>query len=285
MSHVVHYGSSIFEGIRCYKGPAGGAVFRLREHMRRFVDSARVYRMPLGYNADQLSDAVVETIGANGLEECYIRPLAIRAGQEMGILPVTAPVEVFIICWHWGSYLGPDSMEKGVDATVSSWRRPAADTFPTMAKAGGNYLNSQLAKGEAKLDGYSEGIMLDVHGHLAEGSGENLFLVRDGVLYTAPLAASILQGITRDTVVAIAKDLGYEVREALMPREMLTLADEVFFTGTAVEVTPVRSVDRQPVGDGGRGPITRAIQERYLAIATGTATDNRGWLTTLPSKR
>ncbi len=282
MSHVVHYGSSIFEGIRCYKGPSGGAVFRLREHMRRFVDSARVYRMPLGYTADQLCEAVVETVGANGLEQCYVRPLAVRAGQEMGVLPTGAPVEVFVICWRWGAYLGADALEQGVDATVSSWRRAAAGTFPTMAKAGGNYLNSQLSKMEARLDGYAEGILLDVHGHVSEGSGENLFLVRDGTLYTAPLSASILQGITRDSVIAIAGDLGYEVREVLMPREMLTLADEVFFSGTAAEITPVRSVDHMQVGDGRRGPITRAIQERYLAIATGKAPDTRGWLTPVP---
>ncbi|MEX2182157.1 MAG: branched-chain amino acid transaminase [Gemmatimonadaceae bacterium] len=283
MSHVVHYGSSIFEGIRCYKGPSGGAVFRLREHMRRFVDSARVYRMPLAFTADQLCEAVVETIGANGLEQCYIRPLAVRAGQEMGVLPSNAPVEVFVICWKWGAYLGPDALEQGVDVTVSSWRRAAPGTIPAMAKAGGNYLSSQLSKMEARVDGYVEGIMLDVHGHLSEGSGENLFLVRDGILYTAPLSASILQGITRASVVAIAEDLGYEVREALMPREMLTLADEVFFSGTAAEITPIRSVDRTPVGDGRRGPITRAIQERYLAIATGRATDSRGWLTPVPA--
>lgn len=283
MSHVVHYGSSIFEGIRCYRTPEGGAVFRLREHMRRFLDSAKIYRMPLEHTLDELCDAVTGTIEANGLVECYIRPLAVRAGQEMNVLPTSVPVETFIICWKWGRYLGPDALEQGVDVTISSWRRAAPGTFPVMAKAGGNYLSSQLTKMEAKQDGYVEGIMLDIHGHVAEGSGENLFLVRDGVLYTAPLAASILQGITRDAVVAIAEDLGYEVREMLMPREFLLLADEVFFTGTAAEITPVRSIDRSPVGEGKRGPITRAIQERFLAIATGQAPDTRGWLTPVKS--
>lgn len=283
MAHVVHYGSSIFEGIRSYKGPNGGNVFRLKEHMRRFLDSAKIYRMPIPYTVEQLCDAVTETVSANGLEGCYIRPLAIRSGQEMGVLPTNAPVETFVICWKWGAYLGPDALEQGVDATVSSWRRSAPGTFPVLAKAGGNYLNSQLSKMEARQNGYVEGIMLDVNGHIAEGSGENLFLVRDGVLYTAPLAASILQGITRDSVVQIAEDLGYKVKEAVMPREMLLIADEVFFTGTAAEITPIRSIDKSQVGNGRRGPITHAIQERFLAIATGKHPDTRGWLTPVPA--
>lgn len=283
MSHVVHYGSSVFEGIRSYKTPQGGAVFRLREHMRRFHDSAKIYRMPMAHSVDELCAAVTETIAANGLEACYIRPLAVRAGQEMGVLPTGAPVETFIICWRWGAYLGHDALEQGVDVTISSWRRAAAGTIPAMAKAGGNYLSSQLSKMEAKADGYVEGIMLDVNGHVSEGSGENLFVVRDGVLYTAPLAASILNGITRDAVVAIAADLGYEVREALLPREFLTVADEVFFTGTAAEITPVKSIDHSPIGAGRRGPITQRIQERFLAIATGKAPDTRGWLTPVPT--
>lgn len=283
MSHVVHYGSSIFEGIRSYKTPDGGAVFRLREHMRRFLDSAKIYRMPIPQSLDELCAAVTETIAANNLEACYIRPLAVRAGQEMGVLPTNAPVEVFVICWRWGAYLGHDALEQGVDVTVSSWRRAAPGTYPTMAKAGGNYLNSQLSKMEAKADGFAEGIMLDVNGHVSEGSGENLFVVRDGVLYTAPLSASILNGITRDAVVSIARDLGYEVREALVPREFLLIADEVFFTGTAAEITPIKSIDHTPIGEGRRGPITRAIQERFLAIVTGRAPDTRGWLTPVPA--
>lgn len=283
MSHVVHYGSSVFEGVRAYKGPEGGAVFRLREHMRRFLDSAKIYRMPIPYSLDALCAAVTDTVAANNLEACYIRPLAIRAGQEMGVLPTPAPVEVFIICWRWGAYLGHDALEQGVDVTVSSWRRAAPGTVPALAKAGGNYLSSQLTKMEAKADGYVEGIMLDVNGHVSEGSGENLFVARDGVLYTAPLSASILNGITRDAVVTIARDLGYDVREMLLPREFLLVADEVFFTGTAAEITPVKSIDHSPIGEGRRGPITRAIQERFLAIATGKAPDSRGWLTPVPT--
>lgn len=283
MSHVVHYGSSIFEGIRSYKTPSGGAVFRLREHMRRFQDSAKIYRMPMKYSLDELCDAVTSTITANGLDACYIRPLAVRAGQEMGVLPTNAPVETFIICWTWGAYLGKDALEEGVDVTISSWRRAAPGTFPVMAKAGGNYLNSQLSKMEARNDGYVEGVMLDVHGHVSEGSGENLFVVRDNIIYTAPLSASILNGITRDAVVTMARDLGYEVREILMPREFLLIADEVFFTGTAAEITPIRSIDKSPIGAGKRGPVTHAIQERFLAIATGRAPDTRGWLTPVPS--
>lgn len=283
MSHCVHYGSSVFEGIRCYKTPSGGAIFRLRDHMRRFRDSAHIYRMPMKYSLDELCEAVTETIVANEVDECYIRPLAVRSGQEMGVLPTSAPVETFIICWIWGRYLGNEALEQGVDVTVSSWRRVAPGTLPAMAKAGGNYLGSQLTKMEARIDGYAEGIMLDVNGHIAEGSGENLFLVRDGVLYTAPLSASILQGITRDSIVRIAQDLGYEVREALMPREMLYLADEVFFTGTAAELTPIRSIDRLHVGNGRRGPITEAIQKRYLDICSGRAPDLHGWLTPVPA--
>ena len=283
MSHVVHYGSSIFEGIRCYRTPTGGAVFRLREHMRRFLDSAKIYRMPMQHSLDALCEAVTGTIAANGLDQCYIRPLAVRGGQEMGVLPTNAPVETFVICWKWGAYLGHDALEQGVDVTVSSWRRAAPGTFPTMAKAGGNYLNSQLSKMEARQDGYVEGIMLDVQGHVSEGSGENLFVVRDGVLYTAPLGASILNGITRDAVVTLARELGYEVREALLPREFLLIADEVFFTGTAAEITPIKTIDKSVIGNGGRGPITRAVQERFLAIATGQVPDTRGWLTPVPA--
>lgn len=283
MSHVVHYGSSIFEGIRCYRTPTGGAVFRLREHMRRFLDSAKIYRMPMQHSLDALCEAVTGTIAANGLDQCYIRPLAVRGGQEMGVLPTNAPVETFVICWKWGAYLGHDALEQGVDVTVSSWRRAAPGTFPTMAKAGGNYLNSQLSKMEARQDGYVEGIMLDVQGHVSEGSGENLFVVRDGVLYTAPLGASILNGITRDAVVTLARELGYEVREAVLPREFLLIADEVFFTGTAAEITPIKTIDKSVIGNGGRGPITRAVQEKFLAIATGQAPDTRGWLTPVPA--
>ena len=283
MSHVVHYGSSIFEGIRCYETPAGGAVFRLREHMRRLVDSAKIYRMDLKYSVDDLCQAVVDTIAANDLKECYIRPLVARTGQQMGVHPGNAPIETFIVCWIWGRYLGADALEHGVDVRVSSWRRAAGSTYPTMAKAGGNYLNSQLTKMEAKVDDYIEGIMLDVNGQVSEGSGETLFLVRGGVLHTPGIGSSILQGITRDSIIQVAEDLGLEVRESAIPREMLYVADEVFFCGTAAELTPIRSIDRITVGEGHRGPITRRIQERYLGIATGKLADDHGWLTPVPS--
>lgn len=283
MSHVVHYGSSVFEGIRCYDTPNGGAVFRLREHMRRLLDSARIYRMPLRYTVDELMQATVDTVAANDLRECYLRPIVVRTGQQMGFYPVGVPVECFIIAYKWPTYLGAEALEKGVDVCVSSWRRAAPDTFPTMAKAGGNYLNSQLSKLEAKQNQYSEGIMLDSLGFVAEGSGENLFLVRDGVFYTAGVSNGILQGITRDTVMTIARDLGYEVREQQIPREMLYIADELFFTGTAAELTPIRSVDQVEIGTGKPGEITRKIQSEFLGIAKGRLADRFGWLTSVPS--
>ncbi|MGQ0650429.1 MAG: branched-chain amino acid transaminase [Gemmatimonadaceae bacterium] len=282
MSHVVHYGSSVFEGIRCYETPTGGAVFRLRDHMRRLVDSSKIYRFPLRYSVDDLIQATVDTVGANELRECYIRPVVVRTGEQMGFYPIGVPVECFIICWKWGSYLGHDALTNGVDVCVSSWRRAAPDTFPTMAKAGGNYLNSQLSKLEAKQDQYSEGIMLDSFGFVAEGSGENLFLVRDGVLHTPLVSNGILHGVTRDTVIAIARDLELEVREGQLPREMLYLADEAFFSGTAAEITPIRSIDRLPVGDGRPGSVTKTIQKEFMGIAKGRLPDRFGWLTPVP---
>ena len=283
MSHVVHYGSSVFEGIRAYATPAGPAVFRVGDHMKRFADSCRIYRMPLAHSHETLVQGCVDTVAENELPHCYLRPIAVRTGEQMGVLPTDTPLEVFIIPWTWGRYLGHDALSAGVDVCVSSWRRPAPDTFPTMAKAGGNYLNSQLSKMEARLDGYSEGIMLDSFGYVSEGSGENLFVVRDGRLITAPLGAGILNGITRDSVRLIARDLGYEVVEQVMPREMLYIADELFFTGTAAEITPIRSVDRIPVGTGRPGPITLAIQDQYMGIAEGRIPDRFGWLTHVPS--
>ncbi|MGQ0767174.1 MAG: branched-chain amino acid transaminase [Gemmatimonadota bacterium] len=283
MSHVVHYGSSVFEGIRCYETPQGGAVFRLRDHMRRLHDSAKIYRFPMRFSVDELVQATVDTIGANELRRCYIRPIAVRTGEQMGFYPAGVPVECFIICWHWDTYLGHEALEKGADVCVSTWRRAAPDTFPTMAKAGGNYLNSQLSKLEAKQNDYSEGIMLDSFGYVAEGSGENLFLVRDGVLYTSHIGSGILHGVTRDTVVTIARDFGYQVREQQLPREMLYLADEAFFTGTAAEITPIRSIDRLPVGEGKPGPITLAIQAEFMGIAKGLIPDRFGWLTPVPA--
>lgn len=283
MSHVVHYGSSVFEGIRCYATDSGPAIFRLAEHIRRFADSCRIYRMPLQHSQEALIQGCVDTVAESGLPHCYLRPVALRAGEQMGVFPLNAPVEVFIIPWIWGAYLGQAALSDGVDVCVSSWRRAAPDTFPAMAKAGGNYLNSQLSLMEARLNGYSEGIMLDSFGFVSEGSGENLFIVRDGKMFTPPIGAGILHGITRDTVRQIAEDIGIEVVEQTIPREMLYIADELFFTGTAVEITPIRSVDKVPVGAGKPGPVTMAIQKEYLGIAAGKIPDRHGWLTHVPS--
>jgi len=279
MSHVVHYGSSVFEGIRCYDTPNGPAIFRLPEHINRLMDSCKIYRMPIQHSAETLLQACVETVGANDLRQCYLRPIVVRTGEQMGVLTFDVPAETFVIAWKWGTYLGEDALRNGVDVCVSSWRRPSPGTFPTMAKAGGNYLNSQLSKVQARLDRYAEGIMLDSFGFISEGSGENLFVVRDQVLYTSPMSAGILHGVTRDTIIRLAGDLGYDVREEMLPREMLYVADEVFFTGTAAEVTPIRSVDRIPVGEGRPGPITLELQEEYLGIATGRIEDRHDWLT------
>lgn len=284
MSHVVHYGSSVFEGIRCYETPDGPAIFRAPDHMHRFLDSCKIYRMPMRYSVDELVAACGEVVADNGLTHCYLRPVALRTGQEMGVLPYKAPVETFIIPWIWGRYLGDEALEKGVDVCVSSWRRPAPDTTPTLAKAGGNYLNSQLSKMEARADDYAEGIMLDSFGYVAEGSGENLFVVRDGTVMTPPLASGILGGITRDCVTRIATDLGYPVVEKTLPRELLYIADELFFSGTAAELTPIRSVDRIEVGTGKPGPITLAIQAVYMGIATGRLPDRYGWLTRVENR-
>ena len=282
MSHVVHYGSSVFEGIRCYETAEGPAVFRLDAHMRRFADSCRIYRMPLRYSMEELSRAAIETVAENELPHCYLRPVAIRTGEQMGVLPNDTPLEVFIIPWTWGTYLGADALKNGADVCVSSWRRPAPDTFPSLAKAGGNYLNGQLSKMQARIDNYVEGIMLDSFGLVSEGSGENLFLVRDGKLFTSTISSGILNGITRDCVIRIARDMNVEVVEGSIPREMLYIADELFFTGTAAEITPIRSVDRISVGTGKPGPLTLAIQKEYMGIATGVLEDRYGWLTPVP---
>jgi branched-chain amino acid aminotransferase len=284
MSHVVHYGSSVFEGLRCYETADGPALFRAPEHMRRLIDSCRIYRMPMTYTVDQLVTACVDTVAENSLAHCYLRPVVLRTGAEMGVFPGNTPLETFIIPWVWGRYLGNEALANGVDVCVSSWRRAAPDTFPSMAKAGGNYLNSQLSKMEARIDSYSEGIMLDSFGFVAEGSGENIFLVRDDVLYTSPIGASILNGITRDSIMRIARDTGYQVVEQTIPREMLYLADELFFTGTAAELTPIRSVDRIEIGTGKPGPVTLALQEQYLGIANGAIPDRYGWLTLVESR-
>jgi branched-chain amino acid aminotransferase len=276
MSHVVHYGSSVFEGIRCYTQPNGAGVFRLTEHMARLVDSAKIYRMPLPYTVEQLSTAVVDVIEANGIAPCYIRPIAFRGYGEIGVNPLKSPVEVYIANFPWGKYVPG---HEGADVCVSSWSRLAPNTMPSLAKAGANYMNSQLIRMEAEVNGYSEGIALDVNGYLSEGSGENLFLVRGGVLYTTPLANSVLNGITRSSVLTLAKQLGIEVVEQALPREMLYICDEAFFTGTAAEVTHLRSVDRIVIGDGTMGPITSALHEEFFAIVNGLKPDRHNWLT------
>ncbi len=278
MSHVVHYGSSIFEGIRCYAQPssATAGVFRLPEHMARFLDSAKVYRMPLGYTVDQLSAAVVEVVEANNIAPCYIRPVAFRGYGEIGVNPLRSPVEIYIANFPWGKYV-PGT--QGADVCVSSWSRLAPNTMPSLAKAGANYMNSQLIRMEAEINGYSEGIALDVNGYLSEGSGENLFLVRGGVLYTTPLANSVLNGITRSSILTLAREFGIPVVEQTLPREFLYIADEAFFTGTAAEVTHLRSVDRILVGDGTMGPITRILHDEFFALVNGEKPDRYNWLT------
>ncbi len=278
MAHVIHYGTSFFEGIRCYETPQGPAIFRLTPHMQRLIDSAKIYRTVIPYTLDQLVAAVKETVRANRLRSGYIRPIVFRGYGEIGVNPLNNPVEVAIATIEWGKYLGAEAMEQGVDVCISSWNRFAPNTMPALAKAGGNYMNSQLIKMEAITNGYAEGIALDADGHISEGSGENLFLVRNGIVYTPPLTSSILSGITRDTVITLLRDMGVEVREQILPREMLYLADELFFTGTAAEVTPIRSVDRIPVGSGRRGPITAAVQEAFFGIVQGERPDRYGWL-------
>ena len=282
LSHVVHYGTSVFEGVRCYSTPTGGAVFRLRDHMRRLHDSAKIYRLNLQHSVDDLVQATVDTIAANDLTQCYIRPIVMKTGEQMGIWATDVPIETFIICYVWDTYLGAAAVEGGADVRISSWRRAAPNTFPTMAKAGGNYLNSQLTKAEARQDDYIEGIMLDSAGFVAEGSGENLFVVRDGALITSPLSSGILNGITRDSIIRLATDFGIPIREMVMPREFLYLADELFFCGTAAELTPIRSVDRLPVGNAKPGPVTRKLQDAYMGVVKGRLPDKYNWLTPVP---
>ncbi len=279
LSHVVSYGSSVFEGIRCYATPSGPAIFRLDDHVRRMLDSAKIYRMDLGFSAAQLREAMIELVRVNRLQACYLRPIAIRGFGEMGVHPGKNPVEVYIACWEWGKYLGEQALSEGVDVCVSSWTRIAPNTLPALAKAAANYMNSQLIKMEAVANGYSEGIALDANGYVSEGSGENIFVVRDGKIYTPPLGASVLPGITRDTVIQLARDLDIPLTETLIPREILYIADEVFFTGTAAEITPIRSIDKIPVGAGRRGPVTERLQKAFFDLVNGVAPDRRGWLT------
>jgi branched-chain amino acid aminotransferase len=282
MSHVVHYGSSVFEGIRCYSTPDGPAVLRLPDHLKRFTDSARIYRMDLRYSQEELEEVSVELIRRNGFDECYLRPLAIRGYGAAGLNPSTSPIEVYLICWPWGAYLGADALKQGVDVCVSSWQRPSPNTFPTLAKAGGHYLNAQLMKMEAIANGYAEAIALNKEGKVSEGSGQNIFLVRKSVLYTPPLDGAMLPGITRDCIITLARDLGIPVVLEDVPREALYIADELFFTGTAAEVSPIRSVDRIPVGAGEPGPVARQLQKELLGLAKGERPDPYGWLTPVP---
>ncbi|MBS1851655.1 MAG: branched-chain amino acid transaminase [Acidobacteria bacterium] len=281
MSHVVHYGSSVFEGVRCYNLPSGPAIFRAQEHMQRLLDSAKIYRMDLEYTREELVTAMSEVVKTNGTWPCYIRPIAFRGYGEAGVSPLNAPTEVYIANFPWGKYLGGDG-DHGVDVCVSSWTRMAPNTLPAMAKAGANYMNSQLIKMEAIVNGYVEGIALDSNGYVSEGSGENLFVVRNGVLQTAPLGNSVLPGITRDSVLQIARDLNIPIVESGIPREMLYISDEVFFTGTAAEVTPIRSVDKITVGNGAIGPVTKAIQKEFFAIVHGEKADRHNWFTAVP---
>ena len=279
LAHALHYGSSVFEGIRCYATPDGPAVFRLADHVDRLFDSASIYRMQLKHGREELASACKDTVRANGLRSAYLRPIALRGVCGLGVAaPEDGPVDVAIIAMEWGAYLGEEGLKHGIDVCVSSWNRAAQNTFPAAAKAGGNYLNSQLIAMEARRNGYAEGIALAPDGTLSEGSGENLFVIRKGVLYTPPAAASILVGITRDTVFELARDLGLKVVEQSLPRDMLYVADEIFLTGTAAEITPVRSVDRQPIGNGRRGPITASLQERFFGLFDGRTQDRWGWL-------
>jgi branched-chain amino acid aminotransferase len=281
MSHVVHYGSSVFEGVRCYAPPSGPAIFRAKEHLQRLIDSARIYRIDVPFTGDEILSGMLELVKRNGVWPCYIRPVVLRGYGEAGVNPFNSPTEVFICNYSWGKYLGADATE-GVDVCISSWNRIAPNTLPAMAKAGANYMNSQLIKMEAIVNGYAEGIALDVNGFVSEGSGENLFVVRHGVLQTATLGNSVLPGITRDSVFEIARDLGIKVVEQQIPRESLYIADEVFFSGTAAEITPIRSVDKIRVGNGKIGPITKAVQQEFYGIIRGEKDDRHQWLTPVP---
>jgi len=277
-SHVVHYGSGVFEGARCYDTVKGPACFRLDEHMRRLMDSARIYRMDVPFDQRTLTDAVIDLIKINKFRACYIRPLIYRGYDTLGVHPADCPVDVAILLWEWPAYFTKEAIEEGIDVKISTWARNAPNTTPAMAKSVANYANAQLIKMEAVVDGYTEAIALDTYGNLSEGSGQNLFVVRDGIIRTPPIGNSVLSGITRDCVITLAKDLGFEVREQTLPRETLYVADEVFFVGTAVEVTPIRSVDRITVGRGRRGLVTEALQQRFFQIVRGDAPDTHGWL-------
>lgn len=279
LSHVIHYGSSIFEGTRCYDTKKGPAIFRHDEHLKRFFDSAKVYRMEIPYTKEEFGKAIIETVRINKQKECYIRPFAFRGYGAMGVNPLENPVDCVIAVWEWGPYLGEGVLENGISVQVSSWNRFAPNTMPFLAKAGGNYLNSQLIKMESLMNGFDEGIALDSYGYVSEGSGENIFVVRNNVIYTPPSSSAILPGITRHSVFALARDLGLRIEKHLIPREALYIADEIFFTGTAAEITPVTKVDNIEVGDGKRGPITKKLQDEFFGIIKGEKEDRHNWLT------
>ncbi|MFM5621394.1 branched-chain amino acid transaminase [Aeromonas veronii] len=280
MSHALHYGSSVFEGVRAYDTPKGTCIFRLQEHTRRLFDSAKIYWMDVPYSESEVNEACRTVVRENGLKSCYLRPLAFVGNVGLGLHPpLDAKADLMVAALPWGAYLGEEGLKNGVDVCVTSWNRLAPNTIPTGAKAGGNYLSSQLISREAKRNGFAEGLALDVNGYLSEGAGENLFLVKNGVLFTPPATAAILPGITRDTIMTLARDLGYEVREQALPREALYVADEIFMTGTAAEVTPVRSVDRMKVGAGSRGPVTEQLQNAFFSLFNGQTEDKWGWLT------
>lgn len=279
LSHSMQFGSSAFEGIRCYHTPDGPAIFRLREHLTRLVNSVKIYRMELTYSVDDLMTACRELVTRNELDACYLRPMVIRGYGAAGMVPFASPIEVYLPCWPWGAYLGADALEEGVDVCVSSWHRFAPNTIPSLAKVAGNYLGGQLIKMEALANGFAEAIALSPGGTVSEGSGQNVFLVMDGALVTTPLDGSLLGGITRDSIIRLAQRDGLTVREQVIPREMLYIADEVFFTGTAAELTPVRSVDRIRIGAGKVGPVTKHMQTAFLDIANGRAPDTFGWRT------
>ena len=278
LTHAIHYGSSVFEGIRVYETPDGPQVFRLKDHVQRLFDSAKIYRMDIPFKPEEISDACKQAVARNGLNSAYLRPIAFYGNVGLGLTPPQVPVDVAIAAFEWGAYLGEDGLSNGVDVCVSSWSRLAPNTMPTGAKAGGNYLSSQLISMEAKRHGYHEGIAMDINGMISEGAGENLFVIRNGTIYTPPLSGCILPGLTRDTVMTFAKKFGYDVREELIARESLYLADEIFMTGTAAEVVPVRSVDRITVGNGARGPITEKIQAAFFGLFNGQTADEWGWL-------
>ncbi len=281
LSHVVHYGSSVFEGIRCYENNGQAAIFRLNEHVNRLFESAKIYKMEIPFKQSEIVDAIKETIAINQLNECYIRPVAYRGYGALGVSPLGCPINTAIAVWSWGKYLGEEALKKGVDVGVSSWRRMAPNTLPSMSKAGANYMNAQLAKLEAIENDFDECIMLDTEGYIGEGSGENIFIIKDDIIHTPSLSSAILKGITRDSIIDLATDLDYEVKEDKLPREMLYLADEIFFTGTAAEVTPIRTVDGITVGSGKRGPITEEIQAEFFSIVEGKTEDKFNWLTFL----